>query len=223
MSNAGMERPFRKRRPHNTPARSGVAGRRHQRRRISQLRRRVNIWNDDGGGRISVLGRTISAAARQGVDETVRQWRQVYEAAPPLRMFPLPHGTTLNGLSAIRGSRPTCFRCCGQTDVFEGFVRRYATASGVDGLPPGEGVFLACSFWLADNYAMMGRRGEAQVLFERLLALRNDVGLLAEEYDPRSGRQLGNFPQAFSHVALINTAHNLTTRLGPAHSRAEQV
>jgi GH15 family glucan-1,4-alpha-glucosidase len=70
---------------------------------------------------------------------------------------------------------------------------------------------------------MMGRRGEAQVLFERLLALRNDVGLLAEEYDPRSGRQLGNFPQAFSHVALINTAHNLTTRLGPAHSRAEQV
>ena len=107
--------------------------------------------------------------------------------------------------------------------MVDGFVRRYATASGVDGLPPGEGVFLACSFWLADNYAMMGRRGEAQVLFERLLALRNDVGLLAEEYDPRSGRQLGNFPQAFSHVALINTAHNLTTRLGPAHSRAEQV
>ena len=94
--------------------------------------------------------------------------------------------------------------------------------SGVDGLPPGEGAFLACSFWLADNYAMMGRRSEARALFERLLALRNDVGLLAEEYDPRNRRQLGNFPQAFSHVALINTAHNLTTHLGPADSRAER-
>jgi len=106
--------------------------------------------------------------------------------------------------------------------MVDGFVRRYSTASGIDGLPPGEGVFLACSFWLADNYAMRGRYGKAQTLFERLLALRNDVGLLAEEYDPRSGRQLGNFPQAFSHVALINTAHNLMTRLGPAHSRAER-
>ena len=103
-----------------------------------------------------------------------------------------------------------------------GLVRRYSTASGVDGLPPGEGAFLACSFWLADNYAMMGRYDEARALFERLLALRNDVGLLAEEYDPRNGRQLGNFPQAFSHVALINTAGNLTSCFGPAHSRAER-
>ena len=104
----------------------------------------------------------------------------------------------------------------------DGLVRRYSTALGVDGLPPGEGAFLACTFWLADNYAMMGRYGEARALFERLLALRNDVGLLAEEYDPRDRRQLGNFPQAFSHVALINTAHNLTTYLGPADSRAER-
>jgi GH15 family glucan-1,4-alpha-glucosidase len=104
----------------------------------------------------------------------------------------------------------------------DGLVRRYSTASGVDGLPAGEGAFLACTFWLADNYAMMGRYDEARTLFERLLALRNDVGLLAEEYDPRDRRQLGNFPQAFSHVALINTAHNLTTHLGPADSRAER-
>jgi GH15 family glucan-1,4-alpha-glucosidase len=103
-----------------------------------------------------------------------------------------------------------------------GLVRRYSTETGVDGLPPGEGAFLACSFWLADNYAILGRYGEARVLFDRLLALRNDVGLLAEEYDPRLGRQLGNFPQAFSHVALLNTANNLTTRIGPAHSRAER-
>jgi GH15 family glucan-1,4-alpha-glucosidase len=104
----------------------------------------------------------------------------------------------------------------------DGFVRRYSTVSGVDGLPPGEGAFLACSFWLADNYAMMGRRSEARTLFERLLVLRNDVGLLAEEYDPVNRRQLGNFPQAFSHVALINTADNLMTRLGPADGRAER-
>src|SRR3954466_11044926 len=79
----------------------------------------------------------------------------------------------------------------------------------VDGLPPGEGVFLACSFWLADNLALQGRRDEALDIFERLLALRNAVGLLAEEYDPVAERFLGNFPQAFSHVALINTAMNL--------------
>ncbi len=92
----------------------------------------------------------------------------------------------------------------------DGFVRRYLQHDdGVDGLPPGEGAFLPCSFWLADNLAMMGRTDEARELFERLLALRNDVGLLAEEYDPRARRQLGNFPQALSHIALINTADNL--------------
>lgn len=92
----------------------------------------------------------------------------------------------------------------------DGLVQRYETASGVDGLPAGEGAFLACSFWLVDNYALAGRQAEAEALFERLLALRNDVGLLAEEYDAKAGRQLGNFPQAFSHVALINSAFALT-------------
>src|SRR5690606_27815518 len=91
------------------------------------------------------------------------------------------------------------------------------TKEHVDGLPPGEGTFLACSFWLADNYVLMGRYAEARALFERLIALRNDVGLLAEEYDPIARRQLGNFPQAFSHVALVNTAHNLATMPAPPH------
>ena len=104
--------------------------------------------------------------------------------------------------------------------VVDGFVLRYDTGQGVDGLPPGEGAFLACSFWLADNYILQGRIDEARALFERLLALSNDVGLLAEEYDPRAKRQLGNFPQAFSHVALVNTAFNLTRSEGPAAQRS---
>ncbi|WP_329180127.1 glycoside hydrolase family 15 protein [Streptomyces sp. NBC_01477] len=88
-----------------------------------------------------------------------------------------------------------------------GFVRRYSPdASGVDGLPGSEGAFLACSFWLADALHVTGRTGEARELFERLLTVRNDVGLLAEEWDPVAGRQLGNYPQAFSHVGLVNTA-----------------
>ncbi len=106
--------------------------------------------------------------------------------------------------------------------VRNGLVLRYDTAAGTDGLPEGEGAFLACSFWLADNYALLGREKDARALFERLLALRNDVGLLAEEYDPVGKRQLGNFPQAFSHLALINTAHNLANSSGPAHQRARQ-
>ncbi|HYZ42184.1 MAG TPA: glycoside hydrolase family 15 protein, partial [Stellaceae bacterium] len=101
------------------------------------------------------------------------------------------------------------------------FVARYNTESAVDGLPGDEGDFLACSFWLADNYILQGRDADARLMFERLLDLRNDVGLLAEEYDPRARRQVGNFPQAFSHVALINTAHNLTQAYGPAQHRAE--
>jgi GH15 family glucan-1,4-alpha-glucosidase len=101
------------------------------------------------------------------------------------------------------------------------FVARYNTDCAVDGLPGDEGAFLACSFWLADNYILQGRYADARRMFERLLELRNDVGLLAEEYDPRARRQVGNFPQAFSHIALINTAHNLTRAYGPAQHRAE--
>jgi GH15 family glucan-1,4-alpha-glucosidase len=102
----------------------------------------------------------------------------------------------------------------------DGYVKRYDTRVVRDGLPPGEGVFLPCSFWLADNLVLLNRREEARRLFERLLALRNDVGLLSEEYDPRAARLLGNFPQSFSHIALVNTAHNLTHPRGPARQRA---
>jgi GH15 family glucan-1,4-alpha-glucosidase len=103
-----------------------------------------------------------------------------------------------------------------------GLVRRYRTTPELDGLPAGEGVFLPCSFWLADCYALMGRRAEALALFERLLSLRNDVGLLSEEYDPEARRLVGNFPQAFTHVALVNTARNLTEGGGPADHRRER-
>jgi GH15 family glucan-1,4-alpha-glucosidase len=102
----------------------------------------------------------------------------------------------------------------------DGFVARYDTARSADGLNTSEGAFLACSFWLADNYVLQGRHAEARDLFERILDLRNDVGLLSEEYDIRLQRQTGNFPQAFSHVALVNTAHNLTSKLSPVHHRS---
>jgi GH15 family glucan-1,4-alpha-glucosidase len=90
--------------------------------------------------------------------------------------------------------------------LVDGFVLRYDSAATDDGLPPGEGAFLACSFWLADNYALMGRHADARRMFDRLLGLRNDVGLLSEEYDQNLRRQVGNFPQGFSHVELLNTA-----------------
>jgi GH15 family glucan-1,4-alpha-glucosidase len=102
-----------------------------------------------------------------------------------------------------------------------GFVMRYNTHETNDGLRPGEGAFLACSFWLCDAYMSIGRHDDAKELFERLLAIRNDLGLLAEEYEPREKRQQGNFPQAFSHVGLINTAFNLTRGEKPVEQRAD--
>jgi GH15 family glucan-1,4-alpha-glucosidase len=95
-----------------------------------------------------------------------------------------------------------------------GFVARYTQDPDVDGMPPGEGKFLACTFWLADNYVLQGRREDAARIFERLLDIRNDLGLLSEEYDPVAKRLLGNFPQAFSHVGLVNTAFNLNRAFG---------
>jgi GH15 family glucan-1,4-alpha-glucosidase len=102
----------------------------------------------------------------------------------------------------------------------DGFLLRYDPATSDDGLPGCEGAFLACSFWLADAYVLLQRMDDARRLFERLLALRNDVGLLAEEYDTRAERLIGNFPQAFSHVALVNTAHNLARASKPAEQRS---
>ncbi len=101
------------------------------------------------------------------------------------------------------------------------FLLRYETENSIDGLPPGEGVFLACSFWLVDAYILQGRRRDAERLFKRLIDLRNDVGLLSEEYDPATGRLIGNFPQAFSHVGLINSAFNLTRAVMPCEQRAQ--
>ena len=119
-------------------------------------------------------------------------------------------------------------RVCGtiaaieQELMIDGFVRRYVPkrSGKVDGMSDDEGVFLACNFWLADAYALMGRGDDARATFEHLLELRNDVGLLAEEYDVVTGRQLGNFPQAFSHVPLVNTALNLAGVDDTAHRRA---
>jgi GH15 family glucan-1,4-alpha-glucosidase len=100
-------------------------------------------------------------------------------------------------------------RCIEERLLVDGFVYRYDSALTDDGLPPGEGAFLACTFWLVDNYLLQGRHAEARRLFDRLLSIRNDVGLLAEEYHPTLGRHVGNFPQAFSHVALVSTAFNI--------------
>ncbi|HEX7073695.1 MAG TPA: glycoside hydrolase family 15 protein [Hyphomicrobiaceae bacterium] len=104
--------------------------------------------------------------------------------------------------------------------MVDGLVMRYDTHGTKDGLPPGEGAFLACSFWLVDNLVMQGRMQEAERLFERLCGLCNDVGLLSEEYDPSAKRLVGNFPQAFSHIALVNSAHNLVLSQNSLKQRA---
>jgi GH15 family glucan-1,4-alpha-glucosidase len=105
--------------------------------------------------------------------------------------------------------------------VCDGFVLRYSTEQVEDALPPGEGAFLACSFWLVDVYVLQGRYAEAEKLFRRLVALCNDVGLLSEQYDPHLKRLVGNFPQAFSHLSLINSAFNLTRSRKPVQQRAQ--
>jgi GH15 family glucan-1,4-alpha-glucosidase len=106
----------------------------------------------------------------------------------------------------------------------DGFVERYATKDkdGVDGLSGSEGVFLPCSFWLVDALLMLERDDEARALFEQLLDIRNDLGLISEEYDPAEKRLLGNFPQAFTHVGLVNSAFNLTHHARPMHQRSQR-
>ena len=104
--------------------------------------------------------------------------------------------------------------------LVDGLVMRYRTLPTLEKTPPQEGRFLACSFWLADAYALCGRKADAVRMFNRLLALCNDVGLLAEQYDPKGRRMLGNFPQALSHMAIVNTARNLSRPGGPAENRS---
>ncbi len=186
--------------------------------------------------------RAVKAVERFGRDGPVERWRSLRAAIheevcrrgfePGLGAFVQSYGSKSLDASALMfplvGFLPVEDPRMGGTIaaierelVVDGFVRRYQADAGLDGLPPGEGAFLLCTFWLADNLALLGRRGEAGALFERLLALRNDVGLLAEEYDPRAGRFLGNFPQAFSHVALVNTATNLARHGAPPEHPAD--
>jgi len=105
--------------------------------------------------------------------------------------------------------------------MVDGLILRYHTDETADGLKGSEGFFLACSFWYVDNLVLQGKHQDAQEMFHRLLALANDVGLLAEEYDPIGHRQLGNFPQAFSHLALIDSALTLDTHRGPVKQRSQ--
>ena len=144
---------------------------------------------------------------RRGYDATLGSFVQSYgskELDASLLLIPLV-GFLPGSDARVRGTVEAIERGL----VTDGFVQRYRTETSVDGLPPGEGVFLPCSFWLVDCLALLGRRDDACALFERLLALANDVGLLGEEYDPKAQRMLGNFPQALTHLALVSSAFTL--------------
>jgi GH15 family glucan-1,4-alpha-glucosidase len=208
------------------------------------------IWEVRGGRRHFThskvmawvaFDRAVRSATEFGLDGPVDRWRRVrdeihaqvcaqgFDAAQ--NSFVQSYGSTALDASllliAVVGFLPPADpRIRGTLAAIErglvrdGLVLRYDTGDSKDGLPPGEGAFLACSFWLADNWLLQDRVDEAQALFDRLLSYRNDVGLLAEEYDPVAKRQLGNFPQAFSHLALIGTATSLASRAGSVHQRA---
>ena len=186
------------------------------------------------------LDRAVKAVERFGLEGPVERWRAVRDTIhadvchrgydPDVGAFVQFYGSRLLDASLLMiplvGFLPAddprmlgTVKAIQEHLTTDGFVARYPTVPDVDGLPPGEAAFLPCSFWLADNLALQGRYDEARALFEKLLAVRNDVGLLSEEYDPRQGRLLGNFPQAMSHMALINTAANLTKADGPAKDR----
>ena len=175
--------------------------------------------------------RAVKAVERSGLDGPVERWRAIRDAIHRdvcdrgfdrnrqtfTQAYGSPHVDAALLMMPLVGFLPaTDPRVLGtvaaiERDLMHGdFLLRYRTDDGSDGLPPGEGAFLLCSFWLADTYALAGREADAHALFERLLAIRNDVGLLAEEYDPVGKHLLGNFPQAFSHVGLVNTAFNLS-------------
>lgn len=209
------------------------------------------IWENRGGPQLFTYSkvmawvafdRSIKSAEQFGFEGPIERWRKLrtiihdevcaHAFNPKLGAFVDRYGgdkldaSTL--LMALVGFLPPSDpRIRGTVEAIErdltaeGFVLRYDTRQGGDGLPVGEGAFLACSFWLADNLVLLGRHNDAKALYERLLSLRNDVGLLAEEYDPHAKRQVGNFPQAFSHIAIVNTAHNLMRKAKPAEQRCE--
>jgi GH15 family glucan-1,4-alpha-glucosidase len=185
--------------------------------------------------------RAIQSAEQFGLQGPLERWRHVAAAIhadvcrrgfdPELDCFVQAYGSkqldaSLLLLPSVGFLPPEDRRVRGTLRAIEkrllvdGFVLRYDTAATDDGLPPGEGAFLACSFWLVDAYVLQKRWQEARALFDRLLALSNDLGLLSEEYDPSTGRLLGNFPQAFTHVGLVNSAFNLTRFERPVEQRA---
>ncbi len=189
------------------------------------------------------LDRAVKAVEQFGVDGPLERWRAVRDEIhadvcargfdAERKTFTQSYGSRALDASTLLVSTvgflpPDDERIRGTVSAIEGtllrdgLVYRYTQGDGEtpDGLPPGEGAFLACSFWLVDSYTMDGRRDEAEALFGRLVALCNDVGLLAEEYDPLAKRQLGNYPQAFSHVGLINAGFNLWHTSRPAAERA---
>jgi GH15 family glucan-1,4-alpha-glucosidase len=185
--------------------------------------------------------RAVKSAQQFGLEGPVDRWREIAATIhadvcrrgfdPELGSFVQSYGAkeldaSLLLLPQVGFLPPDDARVRGTVRAVErrlladGFVMRYDTAASKDGLPPGEGAFLACSFWLVDAYVLQHRWQDARELFDRLLALRNDVGLLSEEYDPRARRLVGNFPQAFTHVALVNSAFNLTRFEKPVEQRA---
>jgi GH15 family glucan-1,4-alpha-glucosidase len=186
--------------------------------------------------------RAIKSAKAFNLEGPVDRWRRICREIhdevcsrgfdPELGSFVSSYGSrnldaSLLLLPAVGFLPPSDPRVRGTIDAIErellvdGLVRRYDTAESEDGLPSDEGVFLACSFWLVDAYVLLGRKDDARQLFERLLTICNDVGLLSEEYDPRTGRLLGNFPQALSHIALVNSAFNLNEAAKPAKQRSD--
>jgi GH15 family glucan-1,4-alpha-glucosidase len=183
------------------------------------------------------MDRAVKSAEQYGLDGPLEKWRTVRQAIHDdvcakafdarLGSFVQAYGSTqldasllllpLVGFLPVDDPRVRgTIACIENRLLVGGFVLRYDSAAPEDGLPPGEGAFLACSFWLADCLALSGRRDDATRMFERLVGLSNDVGLLAEEYDARLRRLTGNFPQAFSHVALVGTALNLREQQAPA-------
>jgi GH15 family glucan-1,4-alpha-glucosidase len=175
---------------------------------------------DEPGDRWRAIAEEIHAeVCERGFDRELNSFVQSYGSKrldASLLLIPIVGFLPAND-PRVQGT----LRAIEQKLLVEGeFVLRYETEKAGDGLPPGEGAFLACSFWLVDNYVLQGRYDDARTLYERLLARCNDVGLLAEEFDPANGRMLGNFPQAYSHVGLINCALSLSHAVGPAEERA---
>ena len=208
------------------------------------------IWEVRGGRRHFTYSKVMAWVAFDrgiktveafGVDGPVDRWRrtraEIHEEVcrrafnPHLGSFTQAYDSDLLDASTLLIPQvgflpPEDARVRGTVEAIErkllrgGFVLRYDSAATEDGLPPGEGAFLPCSFWLADAYVLIGRAADAHRLFDQLVGLCNDVGLLAEEYDTGAQRLVGNFPQAFSHIALVNTAHNVAHTTKPCEQRS---